>query len=126
MESEHVRAQCFPAFRTEQLQRVMENRDLWNPDTVVIHVDTNDLRRTANLDYVTGDVYALVNKAKTKCPKSRLVLSGVLRRRDVPWRRIGAPNGRYNWIAKTLGIIFVDRNSWIEGWDFGRDGLHIN
>jgi hypothetical protein len=64
VESEHVRVQCLPGIRTEQLQRVMENRDLGNPDTVVIHVGTNGLRRSANLDYVMGDVYALVNRQK--------------------------------------------------------------
>jgi hypothetical protein len=126
VESEHVRVQCFPGIRTEQLQRVMENRDLDRPDTVVIHVGTNDLRRSVNLDYVMGDVYALVNKAKTKFPQSKLVLSSVLRRRDVPWRRIGAVNSRYDWVAKPLGVTFVDPNSWVENWDFGRDGLHIN
>jgi hypothetical protein len=73
-----------------------------------------------------GDMYALVYKAETKFSKSRLVLSGVLRRRDVSWRRIGAPNGRYDWIVKTLGVTFVDPNSWIENWDFSKDGLHIN
>jgi lysophospholipase L1-like esterase len=104
----------------------MENRDLGRPDTVVIHVGTNDLRRSANLDYVMGDVYALVNTAKTKFSQSKLVLSGVLRRRDVPWRRIGAVNSRYDWVAKTLGVTFGDPNSWVENWDFGRDGLHIN
>jgi hypothetical protein len=63
VESEHVRrAQCFPGIGTEQLQRVMESRDLVSPDTVVIHIGTIDLRRTENLDYVMGDVYALVNK----------------------------------------------------------------
>jgi len=44
--------------------RVIENRDLGSPDTVVIHVGTNDLRRTGNLDYVMGDVYDFVNTAK--------------------------------------------------------------
>jgi hypothetical protein len=57
VESEHVRVECFPGMRTEQLQRVMENRDLGSPDTAVIHVGTNYLRRTANPVYVTGDVY---------------------------------------------------------------------
>ena len=33
---------------------------------------------------------------------------------------------RYDWIAKTLGGTFVDSNSWLEYWDFARDGLHIN
>jgi hypothetical protein len=121
-----VRVQCFPGIGTEQLQRVMENRDLGRPHTVVIHVGMNDLRRSANLDYVMGDVYALVNKAKTQFPRSKLVLSSVLRRRDMSWRRIGALNSRYNWVAKTLDVTFVDPNSWVENWDFSRDGLHKN
>jgi hypothetical protein len=73
-----------------------------------------------------GWCVCLVNKAKTKFPQSRLNLSSVLRRRDVSWRRIGALHGRYDWIDKALGSTCVDPNSWIEDWDFGRDGLHIN
>jgi hypothetical protein len=90
-----VNVQFLPSIRTDQLQRVIENRDLGSPDTVVIHVGTSDLRRARNLDYVMVDVYALVKKAKTKFPQASLVLSGVIRRRDVSWRRIGALNDRY-------------------------------
>ena len=112
--------------RTEQLQRVIERRELGSPDSVVIHVGTKDLRRTGNLDYVMGDAYDLLNTAKTKFSASRVVLSGVLRRKDVSWRRIGAVNDRLEWVAKTLGVTFVDPNSWVDDWDFSRDGLHIN
>ncbi|PNF27926.1 hypothetical protein B7P43_G03395 [Cryptotermes secundus] len=86
VEAEHMRVQCFPGIRTEQLQRVIDNRDLGVPDTVLIHVGTNDLR----------------------------------------WRRIGALNDRYDSVARSLGVTFVDPNSLIEDWDFGRDGLRIN
>jgi len=72
-----------------------------------------------------GDVYDLVNMAKTKFSTSRVVLSGVLWRQDVSWWRIGAVNSRYEWVLQTLGVTFVDTNSWVD-WDFGRDGLHIN
>jgi hypothetical protein len=34
----------FPGIRTEQLHRVIEKRDLGSPETVFIHVGTNDLR----------------------------------------------------------------------------------
>ena len=95
-------------------------------DTVIIHVGTNDLKRSINLDYVMGVVYSLVNTAKSKFPNSKIVLSGVLRRTDMAWRRIGALNDRYDWIAKALGVTFVDADSWLEDWDFVRDGLHIN
>jgi hypothetical protein len=43
----------------------------------------------------------------------------------VAWRRIGAFNSSNNWIAKTLGVKFVDPNRWLKDWDFARDGLHI-
>lgn len=60
----------------------MENKDIRSPDTVVIHIGTNDLRRSVNLDFVMGDMYALVNTAKSKFLQSRLLL----RHRDVSWR----------------------------------------
>ena len=68
----------------------------------------------------------LVATAKRKLPKCRLFVSGVLRRRDVSWRRIGALNDRYYWVANALVLTFVDPNSWIEDGDFARDGLHLN
>jgi len=116
----NMMVECFPGIRTAQLHRVLDNRDLGTPDTVVIHVGTNDLKRSVNLDYVMGEIYSLVATAKSKFPHCRLVLSGGLRR-DVTWRR-----DRYDWVSKTLGVTFVDPNSWIEDGDFGRDGLHLN
>jgi hypothetical protein len=44
----------------------------------------------------------------------------------VAWRRIGTLNDRYGWIAKAMGVTFFDPNTWLEDWDFAREGLHIN
>jgi len=125
-EHEDMKVECFPGIKTEQLHRVMDKRDLVSPETVIIHVGTNDLRAMKNLDFVMGEVYALLSMAKKKLPNCRLVLSGVLRRRDVSWRRIGALNDRFDWVANALGLTFVDKNSWIEDGDFARNGLHLN
>jgi hypothetical protein len=110
----NVMVECFPGIRTEQLHRVFNNRDLETSDTVIIHVGTNYLKRSINLDYVMSEAYSLVNTAKVKFPQSKIVLSGVLRRTDVAWRRIGALIDRYDSLAKTLGVTFVDPNSWLE------------
>ena len=61
-----------------------------------------------------GDAYDLL---KTKFSASRVVLSGVLWREGMSWRRIGAVNDRLVWVAKTLGENFVDPNSWADDWD---------
>ena len=73
-----------------------------------------------------GEVCSNVNKAKDKLPESKIVLRGVLWRADVSWRRSGTMNDRYDWISRTLGVTFVDPNSWLEDWDFARDGLQVN
>jgi hypothetical protein len=91
--------------------------------TIIIHVGTNDLRQNVNLDYVMGDVYALVNVAKTKFLQFKLILSGTLRSREVTWHGIKELNSRYDWTVKTLGVTLIDPNSWIENWDIGKDGF---
>ncbi len=118
--------ECFPGIRTEEVHRLMEIRGLGSTETVILHVGTNDLKSAGNLDCVMGEVYSLVHKAKTKFPKYKFVLSGVLRRAGVSWRRIGALNDRYAWISRILGVTFVDPNSCLEDWDFAKDGLHVN
>jgi hypothetical protein len=72
-----MKVECFTGIKTEQLYRVIEKRDLGRPETVIIHVGTNDMRTTRNLRFVMGEVYALVSTAKKKLPNCRLVLSGV-------------------------------------------------
>jgi hypothetical protein len=51
---------CLPGIKTEHLQRVTENRNVGSLELVIIHVGTNDLRTTRNLDFLMGEVYALV------------------------------------------------------------------
>ena len=118
--------ECFPGIETEQLRRVVEKRDLGSPEIIIIHVGTNDLRTTRNLYFVMGEVYTLVATANRKHSKCRLVLSGVLRRRDVSWRHIEALSDRFDWVASALGPTFVDPTNWIEDGNFARDGLHLN
>ena len=125
-EQAEMRVECFPGIKTEQLHRVMDKADLGSPETVIFHVGTNDLKATGNLDRVMGEVYDLVATVKKKIPNSRLVLGGVIRRRDTSWRRIRALNDRLEWTAEAFGLTFVDPNSWLEDSDLARDGLHLN
>ena len=125
-DQEEISVECFPGIKTDQLHKVMENTDLGGPEIIIVHVGTNDLKSMRNLDWVMGEAYDLVAMVKKKLPYSRLILSGVIRRRDVKWRRVGALNDRLEWIVEAFGITFVDPNSWLEDGDFARDGLHLN
>jgi len=70
--------ESFQGIKTEQLHTVIEKRNPGGPETVFIHVGTNGLRTTKNLDFVVEDLYALVATAMRKLTNCRLVLCGVL------------------------------------------------
>jgi len=42
-EHAEVNLECFPGNKTEQLHRAMEEKELGNPVTVIIHVGANDM-----------------------------------------------------------------------------------
>ena len=46
-----TKVECFSGIKSEQLHNVMEKRDLVSPETLIIHVGTNDLRTKRNLDF---------------------------------------------------------------------------
>ena len=41
------------------------------------------------------------------------------------WQRIGDVNSKRERVAQTVGVTFIDPNSWVDNWNFGRDGLHV-
>ena len=89
---------------------MIDKRYVCSPEIVIIHVCINDLRTKKNLDIVMGEVYAFVDTAKRKFPKSRLFLSGGLRRRDVSWSCIEILNDRYDCVGNALPL-FVYPNA---------------
>ena len=51
-----MKEECFPGIKTEQLHRVMERKELACAETLIIHVGTNDLRSSSNLDFIMGEI----------------------------------------------------------------------
>jgi hypothetical protein len=52
----NIRVESFPGIRADQMRGVMENRNLGCADAVAIHVGTNGIRRSRNLDYIMEEV----------------------------------------------------------------------
>ena len=68
----NMNAKCFPEIGTDQLHRVLDNRDLGTPDTVMIRVGQNILKRRVNVDCVVSELCLLVKKVNVKFPQSKL------------------------------------------------------
>ena len=74
---------------------MIQKGHLGSPETVIIHMDTNDLRSTRKLDFLGVRNICFGGSTKEEIPNCTLVLSGVLRRRDVSRWLIGALNVRF-------------------------------
>ena len=122
----NLQVKWFPGIRVEQLKSQIEASDVEAPETVIIHGGSNNLRRCRSFDHLMGDIYELGVAAKTRFPSSRIVLSGVIRRRDVWSRKVARINRDMDFVAKALGFMFVDPNGWISESSLGRDGVHLN
>jgi len=101
----------------------MENRDFGQSDPFVIHVGTNDVRRSRILDDIMGEVYDLVNTAKGKITELQTSVYWCFERQQMGDM---AANDRLEWVARSVGATFVEPNCWIRDLDFGMDGLHLN
>jgi hypothetical protein len=68
--AEHMNmmVECLPGIKSELIHKVIERRDLGCPETVIIHVGTNDLKSTRSLDWIMGEIYSLATTAKVKFP----------------------------------------------------------
>ena len=123
---------CFPGVRTEGLERIIgrmkteEKTNGGNDEVVVIHVGTNDVKRARTSDHVVGWVWDMCTAARTAFSSAKIIISGILRRRDVPDRIINYINEGFDWVCKMKGMYFVDPNCWLKTIDRGRDGLHLN
>lgn len=115
---------CYPGIRVEEVKLKLEQQERRDKKTVILHVGTNDLR--GRYEYVMGDMYDLVVRTKELYPQAKIIISGIVRRRDFHWTRIGRLNKAFDWVADRTGATFVDPNSWIGDGDLGRDGVHLN
>ena len=118
----------FRGIRAEQLSRKLESeiRDSAHMKTVVLHVGTNDIKRSTSPDDVMGEVYDLIRSVKKKCPTACVVVNSIVRRRDVSALYIDNINSSLRWACSVLGAVYNDVTRYLDASCLARDGLHLN
>lgn len=124
-ENPELEVECYPGIGVEKMKDIIEQRERGEPKKIILHVGTNDLRRRS-VDYIMADLYDLVSSTKKRYPTADIIISGIVRRRDINWRKVGRANKAFEWVAEQMGTRYVDGNAWLDDRDFGRDGVHLN
>lgn len=117
---------CHPGIRINQLTDKVVGLQAHNAGALIIHVGTNDLKKSQDNKNVVTDFTNLIAKVKSQFPHLRICLSAVIHRRDIRFQRISALNESLKWLCETTGCEFIDANSQLCDYDLGKDGLHLN
>lgn len=87
---------------------------------------TNDIQRGIFAEEIMGDTLDLVDTIKSQSPTTKIVISGILHRRDINDRRINRINEELDWLCSVRNCLMLHGNSWIGSMDLASDGVHLN
>ena len=119
---------CYPEIQVDELKHKVDNMNLkqHNPDVVVVHVGSNNVRTHMSAQEIMGDIMDLTTSIKEAVPNVKIIVSSILRRGDASERRIHRINNELDWLCSIRDYVMVDGNCWVRSNDFARDGVHLN
>lgn len=125
---------CHPGASLNSMSQLLSSpqTDECEPKTVLIHVGTNTLKRTAsggvaNHQSFVADFVTLLRAARHRYKEKRIVISGIIFRRGFSDYEINRVNeAMENEVKKHKNIQFVDSNCWLGEQSLAGDGLHLN
>lgn len=119
---------CFPGIKTEELQHKVEKMNLKNLDPKIVAIDmgTNNIGKGVAAEEIMSDILDLVDHIRSEVKNAKIVISGLLRRRDINIRRTGRINNELDWLCQVRNCTMLDANCWINDNDFARNGIHLN
>ena len=120
---------CLPGCRVEHVTERIDNIMHGEGDDpiVIVHVGTNNINKCTSGKLMIK-YKALIEKLYVKCPKAKLIISGILDRRD-KWfgNRIYEANQALQLLCKQKGVDFLNHDflRHREGW-LASDKLHLS
>ena len=120
---EKVFVRCFPGAKTECMNDYIKPSLKYNPDVVVLHVGTNDLRGTKTPEEIGEDILTIARKIKT--PNNEVIIRSVIFRNDSLNKKGRNVNKCLKLKCDQTFVVFCD-NSNISGNCLNGGGLHLN
>ena len=95
----------------DKAHEILHNSTFTNAQTFLLHCGTNDLEKTSSDVLLVGKINGIINKIEDDHPKSKIVLSSLLPRRDTLNHRVGLINNKTKELVKHKdNLTFVEHN----------------
>ena len=95
-----------------------------NPDVIILHCGTNDLRKTDSLDSIATNILELATSVSTDT--NRVIVSGLTQRNDQYWEKVDPLNNLLKSGASSRNIGFIEHPNINYRYHLNRSNLHLN
>ena len=96
----------------------------YNPDHIVIHCGTNDLKSNKDAAEIANEIIELANNAKTD--SNAVTVSGIIPRRDALNDKVIKVNDLLKIKTSTNNLGLFENSNFIRETHLNKKGLHLN
>lgn len=95
-----------------------------NPDVIILHCGTNDLRKTDSLDSIATNILEVAASVSTDT--NRVIVSGLTQRNDQYWEKVDPLNNLLKFGASSRNIGFIEHTNIDYRYHLNKSNLHLN
>ena len=118
-----TRDETFPGATTECMKDYVKPTMKYNPDFVILHTGTNDLKSNKSSEEISNDIIKLALDIKTD--QNDIVVSGILARND-DMKKVKEVNNFLKIKRSTYGLAFLNNLNIVPKKHLNGSGVHIN
>ena len=119
-----VKVKHFSGAKTKDMESYIIPTLEKNPETIIIHSGTNDLKSDSSLEKIARDIINLTTSCKTQTNK--VILSSIVPRYDNLNEKVTRVNKCLKIECEARNICFIDHRNISPKHNCNRSGLHLN
>ena len=122
-QGEKIYVKTFPGATTECMKDYVKPTMKYNPDFVILHTGTNDLKSNKSSEEISDDIIKLALDIKTD--QSDIVVSGILAIND-DMKKVKEVNNFLKIKCSTYGLAFLNNLNIVPKKHLNGSGVHLN
>ena len=112
----------FPGATTSQMKHYVKPSLEYEPNIIILHCGTNDLRNQKEPNEIASDILKLGQSIKNE--GNEIIISSLTTRSDKYREKANSVNKKLKALCKKNSVEFIDNSNIIES-HLSRDGLHL-
>ena len=121
---EKVFVKSFPGATVSQMHHYVKPSLEFEPDLVILHAGTNDLRSDKEPEHIAKNIIDLAKEVKTEF--NDVILSSIIARADKYKEKANIVNKHLKKLCSQNSLEFMDNTNILEKHHLSHDGIHLN